>query len=436
MAGAENRLLPGWPGRGLDPTEHFTDMQWYFYHQRAVAYFGAFSNEAYDGDRLALFTRDLLTAAPAFNSIGGNTLPNDVLHRLASIETVSNFEGFPDCWNDEEARIMDDPELPMVRIRVAQLADGPDAQDRRSFVLVQVAHALTEGNDSSHLSRSQAASHEQPVEAPPVPLRWALPARILAFFHVLGHLVLGRLWTPHKGRVRLASRTYPREVIKDIAHGLGVSQRGLMLALVARVIANGGTPSAPRRISTAHTTLASGGGANRDRFMRMRIIYGALENRPDLRSFVRSVDADLKRHEANETGFESELKAATLGGLRRVSRIAPFLYSPKLFAFWPYGIIFSLLTPHQIAGDLTKGMLEPVYCGTSIRGLNGCIVVPGTNWVTFNFFLEERMLPWVSRLDAAIEELGASANATTPAAVSEKRSPPAAATPRAGSEQA
>jgi hypothetical protein len=422
MARAENRLLPGWPGRGQDPTEHFSDMQWYLYHQRAVAYFGAFSREIYDDARLLAFARHLLTAAPAFNSISGTSLPeDDVLRRLASIEIVPSFEGFPDRWTDVRAQVMDDPGLPMVRIRVAQLADGPDAENRRSFVLVQVAHALTEGNDSAHLSRSKSASHEQAVGAPPVPLRWALPARLLGLLHVLGHLVLGRIWTPHKGRVRLVSRTYPREVVRDIARALGVGQRGLMLALAARVIANGGTPSAPRTISTAHTTLASGGGAHRDQFMRMRIIYGKIGNRPNMPSFVRAVDAGLKQHETNETGFQSELKATTLGGLRKVSRIAPFLYSPKLFTFWPYGIIFSLLTPHQIAGDLTQGMLEPVYCGPSIPGLNGCIVVPGTEWVTFNFFIEEHMLPWMARLDDAIAELTPSAHAPQqPAAAADR----------------
>lgn len=415
MARAENGLLPGWPGRAQDPTGHFTDLQWYFYHQRAMAYFGAFTKEAYDEERLLEFTRNLLTAAPAFNNISGASLPgDDVLRRLGSIGTVPSFEGFPDKWTNIESQVMGDPELPMVRIRVAQLADGPDAEGRQSFILVQVAHALSEGSDSARLSRSRAASHEEMREAAPIPPRWAWPARVLGFFHVLGHLALAHIWTPHRGRVRLASRTLSRQAIRELAYGLGVSQRGLMLALVARVIAHGGTASAPRWISTAHTTLASGGGVHRDRFMRMRIIYGKLKNRPDLCSFVRSVDADVRTHEANETGFQSELKATTLRGLRRFSRIAPFLYSPKLFAFWPYGIIFSLLTPHQIAGDLTAGMLEPVYCGTSIPGLNGCIVVPGREWVTFNFFVEEHMLPQVSRLDDAIAELSGDVNNSHP----------------------
>lgn len=430
MARAENRLQPGWPGRGHDPTARFTDMQWYFYHQRAVAYFGAFSSESYDQERLLAFTRRLLAAAPAFHNTSADSIPgDDVLRRLGSIETVPGFDGFPDRWTNTESQIMDDPRLPMVRIRVAQLADGPDAENRRSFILVQVAHALTEGSDSARLSRSHTASHLQPSEAAAVPKRWALPGRVLGLLHVLGHLVLARIWTPHKGRVRLASRTYPRQAIRELADDLGVSQRGLMLALVARVIANGGTPSAPNRISTAHTTLASGGGEHRDRFMRMRIIYGKLKNRPELRSFIRGVDADVRTHEANETGFQSELKATTLRGLRSLSRLAPFLYSPKLFAFWPYGIIFSLLTPHQIAGDLTAGMLEPVYCGTNIPGLNGCIVVPGKEWVTFNFFVEEKMLPWVSRLDEAIKEL--SENARSPGIP--RTVPGASATPREGS---
>jgi hypothetical protein len=80
-------------------------------------------------------------------------------------------------------------------------------------------------------------------------------------------------------------------------------------------------------------------------------------------------------------------------------------------------VVFSLLTPHQIAGELTQGMLEPLYCGTTIPGVNACIVVPGREWVTFNFTVEAEKLGQVGRLDAAMHELAARLAATDAASI-------------------
>ena len=398
---------PGRPGRGYDPSAAFTDLQWYFYHQRAVAYFGAFSTAAYDPAALVAFARALIAAAPQFlqgcrRCDGGPT--DDTLQRIVSLHTVAGFAGFPDAWIHDGARVNDDPDLPMFRIRVAQLAGGADAQGRRSFVLVQVAHALTEGNDSARLSRSKAAGHESdPGPTAPVPLRSALPARLMGHVHALLHLAVSRLWTPHPGAVRPASRRYPRRLLQQIAREIGVSQRALFLALVVHAITDAGTP-AGRRVSVTYTTLADGGGNHRDRFMRMRLRFTTLDNRPDGASYARAVDERLNRV---ETGYEAEEKATALRFHRRLARLMPFLYSPKFFSFWTYDVVFSLLTPHQIAGELTQGMMEPVYCGTMIPGVNACIVVPGREWVTFNFTLEARKLGQVERLDAAVRGLAA-----------------------------
>ena len=409
MTGERDQMQPGRPGRGYDPTSRFTDFQWYLYHQHSVAYFGAFSMQTYDAPSLLAFARSLIAAAPQFNDAYRNATaePSDeILQRIITVKSVPSFEGFPDCWIDDGAPVIDDADLPMFRIRLAQLSEGRDELGRRSFLLVQVSHALTEGSDSSRLSRSHSAAHaDPPRHGAAIPLRTALPARIAGLVNGLLHLVTSRMWTPHSGTVRLTSRAFPRQVLQEAARKTGVSQRALFMALVAHTIKNAGTPAAASKISTAYTTLLDGGGTHRDHFMRMRMLYTALVNRPDFPSFARAVESTLKRHESTETGFQSEKNAAFLRFHRWLSGIAPFLYSPKFFAFWPYDVVFSLLTPHQMAGALTKGLLEPIYCGTTIPGVNGCIVVPGREWVTFNFFVEEHLLPQVDRLASAIGDL-------------------------------
>lgn len=405
-------MQPGHPGRGYDPTSGFTDLQWYFYHQRAVAYFGAFSSRAYDIPALVEVARSLIAAAPQYN--GGyrhaDAVPSDAtLQRIATIETVPSFAGFPDCWMDDGARVVDHADLPMFRIRLAQLTDGPDAQGRRSFLLVQVTHALTEGSDSARLSRSQSAAHaDASRQARAVPFRVAVSALIASRISALLHLVVSRIWTPHAGPVRVASRAYPRRLLQEAAREIGVSQRALFMALVGHTIMNAGTPTAGKKLSSVYTTLANDGSQRRDQFMRMRMRYIVLENRPDFLSFARAVEQRLKEHESNETGFDSEKEASSLRFHRWLSRVAPFVYSPKFFAFWPHDVVFSLTSPHQIAGELSKGLMEPVYCGAIIPGVNGCIVVPGRQWVTFNFLVEEHLLPQVERLDKAIHELSSS----------------------------
>lgn len=409
MSNGEDQLQPGRPGRGYDPTSGFTDGQWYFYHLRGIAYFGAFSTEAYDGPALVETARSLIAAAPQYNEgyRGAGSAPSDAaLLRIATVETVASFDGFPDRWLDDGSRVMDDADLPMFRIRVAQLADGPDALGRRSFLLVQVAHALTEGSDSARLSRSRSAAHaDAPRQAPVLPARIALPARLAGGLMGLAHLVASRLWAPHPRTVRLASRAYPRHLLTRLARDAGVSQRALFMALATHTIANAGTPAARAKISCAYTSLAPGGGEHRDRFMRMRMLYTSFRNRHDLRTFARTVEQTVQELEGRASGFQDEMHAASLSFHRGLARLAPFLYSPKFFAFWPYDVVFSLLTPHQIAGSLSKGLMEPVYCGTSIPGITGCIVVPGREWVTFNFFLGEHLLPHVERLDAAVRDL-------------------------------
>ena len=62
----DDRLEPGYPGRGYDPTRGFSDAQWYFYHRSCVAHFGAFSTSAHDTESLVEMARSLIEAAPQY----------------------------------------------------------------------------------------------------------------------------------------------------------------------------------------------------------------------------------------------------------------------------------------------------------------------------------------------------------------------------------
>jgi hypothetical protein len=411
MDGAQrHEMQPGRPRRGYDPTAGFTDMQWYMYHQRNVAYFAAFSDADFDTARIVRTARALLERAPQF-ALGyrgaGAPITDAVLAQLGRIETVESFEGLPDRWLGIEGGqwVYDDPDLPLFRLRIARRADGPDAAGRRSFLLVHVAHPLTEGSDSALLARSQAAGHVPAAEKPSaVPARVSIPARGFGAFAAAMHLLVSRLHTPHAGQIGAATRAYRRDLFQQLARQVGVSQRALFLALVAHVIMGSGTPEARRRVTSTYSTLQPGGGAHRDDFMRMRMLFARFENRADFVDFVRAVDARLAR-EGEESGFNAEMSAAAIGTHRRLARRLPFLYGPKVFSFMPYDFIFGLLPPHRLGGALTAGLLEPVYAGAPVPGANGCVVVPGRVHVTFNFFLEEKLLPQVGRLDVLLERL-------------------------------
>lgn len=56
------KLEPGRPGRGYDPTAGFTDLQWYLYHNRDIAYFAAFSSRDYS-EKAALEAARMLAGA-------------------------------------------------------------------------------------------------------------------------------------------------------------------------------------------------------------------------------------------------------------------------------------------------------------------------------------------------------------------------------------
>jgi hypothetical protein len=71
----------------------------------------------------------------------------------------------------------------------------------------------------------------------------------------------------------------------------------------------------------------------------------------------------------------------------------------------PYDLVFALIPPHRLAGPLSRGLMEPIWAGAVMPGINGCVAVPGRRYVTLNFYLEETLLGRLADLDALVAEL-------------------------------
>ncbi|MBI4921956.1 MAG: hypothetical protein HY834_09425 [Devosia nanyangense] len=390
-------------GAPADPTAGFTDMQWYMYHQRNIAFFAAFSTRAFSDDELLTAARALVELAPQLRlgfagADPARPIPDAVLRRLIYRESVASLEGFPERWLDRGDAVLADPALPLFRIRYAA-ASSPTTDGRHGFLLVQVSHALVEGEDSALLSRSQSAEHPVSVsERQTAPLVRAAATGLGAILAGL-HLLAGNLVTVRPGAYRFATRAYPRLLFSDLARQYGVRQRAVFYALAMHALFDAGTPAGKRRMSSTFSTIDDGGGAGRDAYMRMRMLFAVFDNAANFPDFVRAVDARLTEAAAKESGFNSEMNAEGVRMHRRLSRLMPFAYTPKLFQFMPYDVVLGLIPPHRLGGGLTAGLMEPVYAGAALEGANACVIVPNRRLVTFNFYIQQSLLPRVSRLN-------------------------------------
>lgn len=380
-------------------TAGFTDMQWYMYRQRNVAYFGAFASRRFSDADLLAAARGMLERAPQLALGFPEGIPDDLLARTIYKESVSTLGGLPDRWLDDGAVLFSDPSLPLFRLRYADAARIVGG--RAGFLLVQAAHALVEGADSSLLSRSRSAAHTTSAsQHRTAPLIKAAATGLGAGLALL-HLVAGNLVDLRPGPYRAATRAYPREIFSRLARQHGVRQRALFFALVLGTLFASGA-SSKRRVSSTYSVIDDSGGADRDSYMRMRMRFAAFDIAADFPALVRAVDARLAEAESREGGFNAELNAGGLRVHRRLSRLVPLAYTPRLFRMMPFDVVLGLIPPHRLAGDLTAGLTEPVYAGAALAGANACVIVPSRRFVTFNFYLQEALLPHVPRLDALL----------------------------------
>ncbi|HWA19339.1 MAG TPA: hypothetical protein VG757_10110 [Devosia sp.] len=421
--------MPAFSGPGADPTRGFTDMQWYMYHQRNVAFFAAFTSVSLDESQLlervrrfAELTPQLATGYRGANP--GAPLADDVLRRLIQVERVETLDGFPERWVDDGARVFDDPSLPLFRIRFADRGTQ-DANGRVGFVIVQVSHALVEGADSALLTRSQSAAHPLTRSATrTAPLTRAAAVGLGAILAGL-HLLAGNFYSPHPGPFRYAARTVPRSSITQMARGLRVRQRALLFALVMETLCGAASSGARRSLTSTYSVIDEGGGASRDSFMRMRMRFARFTSASGFAEFARRVDDDIVAAETKESGFNDEMNAQGIAMHRRLQRLLPFAYSPRLFTFMPYDIVIGLIPPHRLGGGLTAMLEEPVFAGAALEGANACVIVPGRRLVTFNYYVQEALLTRLSRFDALLAEPILSSGVHPEAATSAPQGTPA-----------
>jgi hypothetical protein len=385
-----------------DITAGFTDMQWYMYHQRNVAFFAAFTARALTADDLLAAAHALLDLAPQLGAGFPDGIPDALLRSIVHREDVANLDGLPDRWIDRGDVIFDEPGKPLFRIRHAAL-ERPDGNGRAGFLLVQAAHALVEGADSALLSRSQSAAHPRSHSARDIPKLARLAGTGLGALLASLHLLAGNLVTTRPGPFSYASRAYPRRLFSALARHHGVRQRALFFALAMHTLFGAGDARGKRRISSTYSVIDDGGGASRDSFMRMRMRFAAFDNIAGFADFTRAVDARLTELENRETGFNDAVNAEGIRLHRKLSGLLPFAYSPRLFQFMPYDIVIGLIPPHRLGGALTGDLLEPVYAGAALEGANACVVVPGRTLVSFNFYIQQKLLPHLDRLDSLLE---------------------------------
>ena len=393
---------PGWPGRGGDPTGGFKNLQWYFYHQGAVVYFAAFSRDAYDAAELSRLTRRVLEVAPHLTGLPPDKPVNDaMIQDIVEVRPVADFIAMPDGVLDEVG-LPPQTHLPLFRAVAFVREHGPDAEGRRSFLMFCATHALAEGADSSKLARSQTASHEAATQSghPLGPMDWISGAGF-----AIGQILVSRLYTPHPDRIGHVSLALDRARLADLAHQMGISQRALFMAFAGRAITGAGTPWGKRRVSIVYPSLGKDGPS--DGFLRMRIRYLHVASKRTFAEFASALALAVERNEERPDGYS---KAAAIAVHRWLAGRMPWLYSPRLFRYWPYDVVFSLLTPHELTGSLTDGMMEPIYCGANTPGTNGCDVVPGRTVVTFNFHVE---VSRIAQIRAAAEEFTALVAAPT-----------------------
>jgi hypothetical protein len=397
-----------------DPQALFTDFQWFLFAGKDTIFFTAFSKSPFDKEMLKDLVAKVVSLAPQLTHgfVGarpGHPLTETQLDAVTSVETVENFDGYPDRWLNRSADIFDHPDLPLFRFMAATLSNGPDEQGRASIIQIRAAHCVLEGSDSALLSRSQSANHGiQSNKANKVPLGQLLKARLQAGLGAAIHLLFAHLLSPADKPTLFTTLALRRDRMRRLASKLGVRQRSLYFAIVTHALHS----DTDRRfnkelIAAAYTMLDTRRTAADDSFFRVRALTARFPYRQDFVDYVRGVDKVVGEIEEKDVSkFQREI-LALFSMHRRLNKRFPFLYGPR---FWRLGgrtdTVLTLVPPHRSFGPVTEWMMEPIYCGAYHPMANICTFCPGREFMTLNFTMEARnteMIPQIEKLVARIE---------------------------------
>jgi hypothetical protein len=118
-----------------DPYALFTDFQWFLLAGRDTVFFTAFSKSRFDHKMLQDLVAKMVSLAPQLThgfkgAQPGYPFPQRILEEITSVEEVDSFEGYPDKWLSSSQDVFEHPDLPLFRVMVANLKDGPDSEGR------------------------------------------------------------------------------------------------------------------------------------------------------------------------------------------------------------------------------------------------------------------------------------------------------------------
>lgn len=395
-----------------NPQALFTDFQWFLFRAQNTVYFTAYSEERFDRENLIKLVGNMVSLAPQLSHgfVGarpGQPLTKHTLDAITEIEEVDDFDGYPDKWLKPGLDLFDQKDLPLFRVMAVVRRGGPDKEGRASMLMVRSSHALMEGSDSALLSRSMNSSHgTMSSKTSKVPLKSRITYALLAALTAPLHMLTAHLMSPAKQEMGFKSLTMDRAQIRRISNKLGINQRSLMFAVVMFAINNGGKGFSEKQIKTIYTTLDSERHDADDDFFRVRTIDAEFDVCDDLVEFIRKADKRIEEVEAKDTTTMQFVLNATFKTHRFLSRLFPFLYGRRFFRYnGGYDMVLTLVPPHRMYGNLTAGMMEPVYCGSFHPGSNLCTFVPSRSYVTFNFCMKTGHLPQADKVTALLEAL-------------------------------
>jgi len=396
-----------------NPQALFTDFQWFLYRAQNTVYFTAYSENTLDKDALMELVGQLVTLAPQLThgfagAKPGHPLPKHLLDAITSVEEVDDFDGFPNKWLEPGLEVFEKKGLPLFRVKAAARRGGQDAEGRGSIIMVRSSHALMEGSDSALLARSQNAGHGSlSSKTNKVPISQRLKYMLIAALAAPVHLIAALIATRNPVPMAFETVVLERAALRQLSSKLGIKQRSLMFALVmAALFDNEVKKGKPRKLKTSYTMLDSNRVDADDDFFRVNAVDAPFIMDDDLAVFAKNVDASVAETEAKDVKVRQLVINAMFKTHRFLSRIIPFAYSPRFFRYnGGYDAILTMVPPHRLYGNLTHGMMEPVFCGSYHPGSTLCTFVPARKYVTLNFSMPETHIPRVPRIKTLIEKL-------------------------------
>ena len=399
-----------------DPQALFTDFQWFLFEGRDTVFYTAYSTRTFDKDGIINLVAEMVTLAPQLTHgfVGaspGQPFPKHVLDAITSIETVSSFDGYPDKWLSTSEDIFAHQELPLFRVMVAQLADGPDEQGRRALIQVRASHAVMEGSDSALLTRSQSAGHGIMSDKDNKIGLWERIKSTLRAWSMTGlYLGIGVLLAPPEKAFGFRTLAISRHRLRILANKLGVRQRSLYFALVTYALNGDGKDKnlAKRVIGIAYTMLDNKRHAADDDFFRVRALEAKFKVHEDFETYVRAIDDTVGHIEQKDITQFQMMVNAMFKTLRALNRFIPAI-PPK--RFWRFNgavrMVLTLVPPHRPYGSLTNGVIEPIFCGAYHPGVNICTFCPARDNLALGFTMEERLIEHVDQIIPLLEQIEA-----------------------------